>query len=93
MPDSIKTTPRKIIALQKHTLKNNAQERMCIYPVFHLAHEKVKWKGEAPLLQGPDTQNYETLKNMKLSLLMKMGSSSYFASSSPHQGPQRRNPR
>lgn len=53
MPDSIKTTPRKIIAVQKHilTLKNNAQERMCVNPIFHLALEKVKWKGEASLLQ------------------------------------------
>lgn len=89
MPDSIKITPRKIIALQKHTLKNNEQERMCVYTVFHLALEKVKWKGEAPLLQGPDTQN----QHMKSSLLMKIGSCSYFASSSPHQGPQRRSPR
>lgn len=53
MPDSIKTTPRKIIAVQKNTLtlKNNAQERMCVNPIFHLALEKVKWKGEASLLQ------------------------------------------
>lgn len=60
MPDSIKTTPRKIIALQKHTLalKNNAQERMCVYPIFHLALEKVRWKDEVSLLQGPDTQKH-----------------------------------
>lgn len=91
MPDLIKTTPRKIIALQKHTstLKNNAQERMCVYPIFHLALENVKWKGEVSLLRGPDTQK----QCMKASLLMKMGSCSYFASSPPHQGPQRRSPR
>lgn len=91
MADSIKTTPRKIIALQKHTLtlENNAQERMCVYPIFHHALEKVKWNGEASLLQGPDTQK----QHMKASLLMKIGSYSYFASFSPHQGPQRRSPR
>ena len=42
-----KADPRKIIAVQKHvlSLQNNAHERMCIYPIFHLALEKVKWKG------------------------------------------------
>lgn len=46
MPDSIKAAPREIIAAQKHvlSLQNNAQERMCIYLIFHLALEKVKWK-------------------------------------------------
>lgn len=44
MPDSIKAAPREIIAAQKHilSLQNNAQERMCIYLIFHLALEKVK---------------------------------------------------
>lgn len=44
MRDSIKAGPRKIIAVQKYimSLKNNAQQRMCIYLIFHLALEKVK---------------------------------------------------
>lgn len=47
MPDSIKAAPRQITAVQRHILsfQNNAQERMCIYLIFHLALEKVKQKG------------------------------------------------